>query len=218
VRDRRNWKAFVYPGCRTDGTAVSWDRHQQDTRLRPGGRPWPHFTTARGPQDRRIGLQCRAPQIALAPQEVFGTTRFPNDPQASPLQVLLSPFAASGLQSDRFAGVLGGVLCRCAQGYAAPRYRVTPGPKIRRQADPTLRVKPRGSLSLQVLSSAWASKDQQPARNRPVLDKDRHLHGNIIRDKVKHAPVPIGIQRQRKSSSGPSPYPEHEAKVRPNPV
>ena len=136
VRSGADWKRFDLMPAFT--ARLSWDDTQALDRAVP-----PHFTT---PLGRKVPIDYAdaQPQIALRLQELFGVTRHPMVGKL-PLQItLLSPAqrpvqvttALPGFWDSSYADVR-----KDMRG----RYPRHPWPEDPRQADPTVRVKPRGT-------------------------------------------------------------------------
>ncbi|MBY4893256.1 ATP-dependent helicase HrpB [Rhodobacteraceae bacterium N5(2021)] len=119
---------------------LGWDALQEVNRLAP--EVW---TT---PMNRRIAIDYSgdAPEVALRLQEVFGTTKHPLiGPDRLPLKVtLLSPAQRPVQVTTDLPGFWDGSYADVRKDMRA-RYPRHPWPEDPREADPTLRVKPRGT-------------------------------------------------------------------------
>ncbi|SIS67743.1 ATP-dependent helicase HrpB [Phaeovulum vinaykumarii] len=119
---------------------VSWDQMQMLDRLVPA-----HFTT---PLGRKIPIDYsgEVPAIEVRLQEMFGVTRHPCVGQkAHPLRVtLLSPGSKPIQVTMDLPGFWAGSYAEVRKDMRG-RYPRHPWPEDPREADPTLRAKPRGS-------------------------------------------------------------------------
>jgi len=119
---------------------LGWDRLQAVSRLAPEG--W------KTPMGRTIAIDYSgdAPEVSLRLQEVFGTTSHPLiGPDHLPLRVvLLSPAQRPVQVTTDLPGFWDGSYADVRKDMRA-RYPRHPWPEDPRQADPTLRVKPRGT-------------------------------------------------------------------------
>ncbi|MGB5863618.1 MAG: ATP-dependent helicase HrpB [Sulfitobacter sp.] len=135
VRSTADWKRFdLLPALRA---RLSWEQQQQMDRTAPA-----HFET---PLGRRIAIDYDGdtPQISVRLQEMFGVTRHPAV-AGQPLQVtLLSPAQRAVQVTMDLPGFWDGSYAdvRKDMRSAYPRH---PWPENPREADPTLRAKPRG--------------------------------------------------------------------------
>lgn len=119
---------------------LGWDALQSVSRLAPEA--W------KTPMNRSIAIDYSGdvPEVALRLQEVFGTTTHPLiGPEKLPLKVtLLSPAQRPVQVTTDLPGFWDGSYADVRKDMRA-RYPRHPWPEDPRQADPTLRVKPRGS-------------------------------------------------------------------------
>ncbi|WP_341864304.1 ATP-dependent helicase HrpB [Gymnodinialimonas sp. 57CJ19] len=118
---------------------LGWDALQEASRLAPEA-----WTT---PMNRQIAIDYagEVPEVSLRLQEVFGTTVHPVvGPDRLPLKVtLLSPAQRPVQVTTDLPGFWDGSYADVRKEMRA-RYPRHPWPEDPRQADPTLRVKPRG--------------------------------------------------------------------------
>lgn len=118
---------------------LGWDALQEVSRLAPDA-----WTT---PMNRKIAIDYsgEVPEVSLRLQEVFGTTVHPViGPDRLPLKVtLLSPAQRPVQVTTDLPGFWDGSYADVRKDMRA-RYPRHPWPEDPRQADPTLRVKPRG--------------------------------------------------------------------------
>lgn len=118
---------------------LGWDALQEASRLAPEA-----WTT---PMNRQIAIDYsgEVPEVSLRLQEVFGTTVHPViGPDRLPLKVtLLSPAQRPVQVTTDLPGFWDGSYADVRKDMRA-RYPRHPWPEDPRQADPTLRVKPRG--------------------------------------------------------------------------
>lgn len=147
----RDWAAPFLDGVRTAADLgrfdpapaleawLGWDALQDVARLAPEA-----WTT---PMNRQIAIDYSGdvPEVALRLQEVFGTTQHPLiGPDRLPLKVtLLSPAQRPVQVTTDLPGFWDGSYADVRKDMRA-RYPRHPWPEDPRQADPTLRVKPRG--------------------------------------------------------------------------
>jgi ATP-dependent helicase HrpB len=119
---------------------IGWDSLQLLDRLTPS-----HFIT---PLDRRIPIDYdgEAPGIALRLQEMFGVTTHPTvGPKALPLRItLLSPGGKPVQTTMDLPGFWTNTYADVRKDMRG-RYPRHPWPENPREADPTLRAKPRGT-------------------------------------------------------------------------
>ncbi len=119
---------------------LGWDTMQAVAKLAPDG-----WTT---PLGRRIAIDYSGdvPEVSLRLQEVFGTTEHPVvGPDRLPLRVvLLSPAQRPVQVTTDLPGFWDGSYADVRKDMRA-RYPRHPWPEDPRQADPTLRLKPRGT-------------------------------------------------------------------------
>lgn len=119
---------------------LGWEAMQQVARLAPEA-----WTT---PMNRNIAIDYSGdvPEVALRLQEVFGTTQHPLiGPDRLPLKVtLLSPASRPVQVTTDLPGFWDGSYADVRKDMRA-RYPRHPWPENPRHADPTLRVKPRGT-------------------------------------------------------------------------
>ena len=136
VRSTGDWKAFDLLPALT--ARLSWDEQQMLDKAVPA-----HFTTPLG-RKLAIDYDGAQPQISLRLQEVFGVTRHPMV-AGQPLQVtLLSPAQRPVQVTTDLPGFWAGSYADVRKDMRA-RYPRHPWPEDPTQADPTLRVKPRGT-------------------------------------------------------------------------
>lgn len=136
VRSTGDWKAFDLLPALT--ARLSWDEQQMLDKAVPA-----HFTTPLG-RKLAIDYDGAQPQISLRLQEVFGVTRHPMI-AGQPLQVtLLSPAQRPVQVTTDLPGFWAGSYADVRKDMRA-RYPRHPWPEDPTQADPTLRVKPRGT-------------------------------------------------------------------------
>jgi ATP-dependent helicase HrpB len=135
VRSTADWKRFdMVPALRA---RLDWDQQQAMDRAAPA-----HFET---PLGRRIAIDYdgETPQIAVRLQEMFGVTRHPSV-GGQPLQVtLLSPAQRPVQVTMDLPGFWDGSYADVRKDMRA-KYPRHPWPEDPREADPTLRAKPRG--------------------------------------------------------------------------
>ncbi|WP_224815892.1 ATP-dependent helicase HrpB [Hasllibacter sp. MH4015] len=119
---------------------LGWDLLQQVGKLAPD-----HWQTPLG-RKAAIDYSGDAPEIALRLQEVFGTTTHPRiGPDKLPLRmVLLSPAQRPVQVTNDLPGFWDGSYSEVRKEMRA-KYPRHPWPEDPRQADPTLRAKPRGT-------------------------------------------------------------------------
>jgi ATP-dependent helicase HrpB len=135
VRSTADWERFdMVPALRA---RLDWDQQQALDRAAPA-----HFET---PLGRRIAIDYdgETPQIAVRLQEMFGVTRHPSV-AGQPLQVtLLSPAQRPVQVTMDLPGFWDGSYADVRKDMRA-KYPRHPWPEDPREADPTLRAKPRG--------------------------------------------------------------------------
>ncbi len=119
---------------------LGWDTLQAIDRLAP-----PHWTTPMG-RTIPIDYASETPAVELRLQEVFGTTVHPKiGPDRLPLKMtLLSPAQRTVQVTTDLPGFWAGSYADVRKDMRA-RYPRHPWPEDPTQADPTLRVKPRGT-------------------------------------------------------------------------
>ncbi|MFN3955633.1 MAG: ATP-dependent helicase HrpB [Pararhodobacter sp.] len=120
--------------------ALDWEQGQLVERLAPA-----HFTT---PLGRRVPIDYTAgqPAIALRLQEMFGTTQHPTiGPARLPLKVTLLSPAQQPLQTTTDIPGFWDSSYSDVRKEMRGQYPRHPWPEDPRQADPTLRAKPRGT-------------------------------------------------------------------------
>ena len=120
--------------------ALDWEQTQLLDRLAPA-----HFTT---PLGRRVPIDYTTgqPEIALRLQEMFGTTEHPTiGPARLPLKVTLLSPAQRPLQTTTDIPGFWDSSYLDVRKEMRGQYPRHPWPEDPRQADPTLRAKPRGS-------------------------------------------------------------------------
>ncbi len=136
TRSTADWKRFdMLPAFKA---RLDWDQQQQMDRAAPG-----HFVT---PLGRRIAIDYDGdtPQIAVRLQEMFGVTRHPSV-AGQPLQVtLLSPAQRPVQVTMDLIGFWDGSYADVRKDMKS-QYPRHPWPEDPREADPTLRAKPRGT-------------------------------------------------------------------------
>jgi ATP-dependent helicase HrpB len=117
---------------------LSWDQMQLLDRLAPG-----HFTT---PLGRKIPIDYSGenPAIALRLQEMFGQTTHPSV-AGQPLRVTLLSPAGRPVQVTMDIPAFWDSSYADVRKDMRGRYPKHPWPEDPRQADPTLRAKPRGT-------------------------------------------------------------------------
>ena len=136
ARSTGDWKGFDLLPALT--ARLSWDEQQMLDKAVPA-----HFTTPLG-RKLAIDYDGAQPQISLRLQEVFGVTRHPMI-GGQPLQVtLLSPAQRPVQVTTDLPGFWAGSYADVRKDMRA-RYPRHPWPEDPTQADPTLRVKPRGT-------------------------------------------------------------------------
>ena len=136
VRSAEDWKRFdPLPALRA---MLDWDQMQRLDQAVPG-----RFTTPLG-RDIPIDYTGEHPEIALRLQEMFGQTTHPTVGR-TPLRVTLLSPAGRPVQTTMdipgFWDTSYGDVRKDMRG----RYPRHPWPEDPRQADPTLRAKPRGT-------------------------------------------------------------------------
>lgn len=136
TRSTTDWKRFdLLPALRA---RLDWDQQQMMDSAAPA-----HFET---PLGRRIAIDYDGdtPQIAVRLQEMFGVTRHPSV-ASQPLQVtLLSPAQRPVQVTMDLPGFWDGSYADVRKDMRA-KYPRHPWPEDPRDADPTLRAKPRGT-------------------------------------------------------------------------
>jgi ATP-dependent helicase HrpB len=136
VRSTADWKRFdLLPALRA---RLDWEQQSAMDRTAPA-----HFET---PLGRRIAIDYDGdtPQISVRLQEMFGVTRHPSV-AGQPLQVtLLSPAQRPVQVTMDLPGFWDGTYAEVRKDMRA-KYPRHPWPEDPRAADPTLRVKPRGT-------------------------------------------------------------------------
>ena len=136
TRSTADWKRFdLLPALRA---RLDWDQQQQMDRTAPA-----HFET---PLGRRIAIDYDGdtPQIAVRLQEMFGVTQHPSV-AGQPLQVtLLSPAQRPVQVTMDLPGFWAGTYADVRKDMRS-QYPRHPWPDDPREADPTLRAKPRGT-------------------------------------------------------------------------
>ncbi len=136
TRSTADWKSFdLHPALLA---RLSWEEQQMLDKAAPA-----HFTTPLG-RKLAIDYDGAQPQISLRLQEVFGVTRHPMI-AGQPLQItLLSPAQRPVQVTTDLPGFWAGSYADVRKDMRA-RYPRHPWPDDPTQADPTLRVKPRGT-------------------------------------------------------------------------
>jgi ATP-dependent helicase HrpB len=136
VKSAEDWKRFdLLPALQA---MLSWDQVQLLDRLAPA-----HFTT---PLGRKIPIDYSGenPAIALRLQEMFGQTTHPSV-AGQPLRVTLLSPAGRPVQVTMDIPAFWDSSYADVRKDMRGRYPKHPWPEDPRQADPTLRAKPRGT-------------------------------------------------------------------------
>jgi ATP-dependent helicase HrpB len=134
TRSAADWKRFdLLPALKG---ALSWEQMQQVDRIAP-----PHFTT---PLGRKVPIDYSGeiPEIAVRLQEMFGVTRHPTT-GGVPLKVTLLSPAQRPVQVTRDLPGFWDTSYLDVRKDMRGQYPKHPWPDDPRQADPTLRAKPR---------------------------------------------------------------------------